>query len=215
MKNRRFFVIGAGRFGKKACLHLLKGPRRQVVAVDPDKKSLLWAKEAKIEFYQLEGVSFLVHPPFKIDPDDFIIPALPIHLAAYWVLEKRPYNLDLTIGEMPEDITVQLPGALRLSDRSYATTHANFLCPEGCKEGKTCPVTGMARKRPLYEILKEIKTNRALIHVIQSRQLGPGMGGYKMKELLNLMDLPWKEHQSIMIATACRCHGIVSNIVST
>lgn len=211
MADRRFIVVGAGHFGKRACLYLKRDPKRQVVAIDVDKENALWAKKWGIDFVGKDGISFLIDPDFEIRPQDYLIPALPIHLAAYWLLAKGPKEVSLRLAPIPEEVIAQLPNPFILKDHSCVTSSADFLCPEDCKEGPICPVTGQKRRAPLYNILREIKTSYPL-YLIRSRQLGPGMGGYKMEELQRLMSLPFKEHSSIIIGTACSCHGILSRI---
>jgi hypothetical protein len=49
--------------------------------------------------------------------------------------------------------------------------------------------------------------------VVHSQQLGPGIGGFQPKALLNLLEeIKKKMHlgQTILISTASRCHGVTS-----
>lgn len=211
MKDRRFIVVGAGHFGKRACLHLKRDPKRHVVAIDLDNSNAVWAEKWGIEFVNNDGISFLADPDFEIRPHDYIIPALPVHLAAYWLIANRSKELSLKLASIPTEVINQIPNPFTLPDGSCVTSNANFLCPEDCKEGPICPVTGQKRATPLYKLLSKIKSPQP-VHLIRSRQLGPGMGGYKMEELQRLMSLPFNRHSSIIIATACSCHGILTRI---
>ncbi len=214
MTKRRFFVLGLGKFGRRAALYLRGIYKGRVIGVDPRSENVKWAKERGIEAHLGDGISFLLDPPSKIEGEDYLIPALPIHLAAYWLLAKRPKELELQIAPLPSHILQRLPHPISLPDNSCATSYATFICPEDCKEGRFCPKLGLKRGIPLYEFLRDLSTESDFVYVIQSRQLGPGMGGYKTEELLKLMDLQLDREKPIILATSCRCHGILSKIVA-
>jgi hypothetical protein len=206
---KRFFIIGAGTFGKKAALHLSKNPSNKVICVDIDPRLSPSQLPPGIGLVQKDGIQFLKEEFSNIKPDDFIIPAVPIHLAAYWLISYMETNLHIT--EVPQGYVSKIPNPIRLQDKSYAASYANFKCPDNCVEGSICPVTGQKRNEPLYQLLRSITVCNYNVHIIQSRQLGPGMGGYKKLELENLVEES-NHFDNFMLGTACNCHGIITSI---
>jgi hypothetical protein len=60
---------------------------------------------------QKEGVSFLVHNLYPEKGPDWIIPALPVHLLAQWIIAKlKPYGLKRF--RIPEATMKYLPNFL-------------------------------------------------------------------------------------------------------
>jgi hypothetical protein len=67
------------------------------------------------------------------------------------------------------------------------TSLAHFLCLEDCPEPpQYCTTIGERRRKPLYQILKDLKGSFES-KVIQSQQLGLGGGSFQVKVLLDLM----------------------------
>jgi hypothetical protein len=55
------------------------------------------------------------------------------------------------------------------------------------------------------------------LKIIRSRQLAPGVGGFRTVDLLRLLkDLQRQEVRGrpFLIGTACRCHGVISALSS-
>jgi len=49
------------------------------------------------------------------------------------------------------------------------------------------------------------------VHVIRSRQLAPGLGGYRVRDLKELLGKVSEAGKGKwLVATACNCHGIVT-----
>ncbi len=69
-------------------------------------------------------------------------------------------------------------------------------------------MTGESREPPLFEVLAGLAIPGWRLGVIASRQLAPGVGGYRPGQLLELaQNLEGEDH--LLLATACRCHGVV------
>ena len=63
----------------------------------------------------------------------------------------------------------------------------------------------------MHDLLKHLDLEGFGTHVIRSRQLAPGLGGYRFKELLDLREKMMAEEPARWIlATACRCHGVLT-----
>jgi len=73
-------------------------------------------------------------------------------------------------------------------------------------------VTRKKREKPLYDILRDLK-GPFESRVIISQPLAVGVGGFRPKELLALLEDVKKQKNSrdlILISTASRCHGVTS-----
>ena len=75
-----------------------------------------------------------------------------------------------------------------------------------------CPVTGESRDLPLYQELASLHLAGHEIRVIPSRQLAPGVGGYPPWRLLDLARELGAIEGNVLIATACRCHGVMHKL---
>ena len=74
-----------------------------------------------------------------------------------------------------------------------------------------CTVTGHRRGVPLYERLARLELHGYRTHIIRSRQLAPGVGGYPLADLITLLARLRSEPGSWwLVGTACRCHGTVT-----
>ncbi|RLB12393.1 MAG: hypothetical protein DRG63_11710, partial [Deltaproteobacteria bacterium] len=79
-----------------------------------------------------------------------------------------------------------------------------------------CTVTGEKRDRPLYQLLRELPVAGFNIHVIRSRQLAPGLGGYAISELFGLCSkLRQMPDSKWLLATSCKCHGVLNGFMVT
>jgi hypothetical protein len=104
-----------------------------------------------------------------------------------------------------------MPHALRGNAGQAYVSHADFICPDNCPEPeKICTHTGKPRPLDLFRLLGNVDFDDVLPIVIRSHQLLPGVGGIYPADLLDALDIVRKNsHRPLMIATACRCHGVV------
>ena len=105
-----------------------------------------------------------------------------------------------------------MPNALRGKAGQAYVSHADFICPDNCPEPeKICTHTGKPRPMDLFRLLGTLDFEEALPIVIRSHQLLPGVGGIYPADLRAAMDTACRNsHRPMMIATACRCHGVVN-----
>ena len=207
------WIIGVGQFGLIAFDRLSKGGKeRRFVLVDPVKENLLRCKGPKVTLEQADGVEFLEQHLATSNPPDWIIPALPVHLAAEWfLLRMGPTRLHRVT--LPPEIEPFLPNPIRGSDGNIYVSHADFRCPDDCAEPRdTCTVTGEPRKRNMFEILGDIRIPPFRALAIRSHQLGAGIGGYRPKQLFALLDKVEKTSGQLVVSTACRCHGVITGL---
>jgi hypothetical protein len=114
--------------------------------------------------------------------------------------------------QVPEVLKSELPFTWPGNEGSLLVSYADFTCPSDCAEpAGRCTVTGEARELPLHEMMARMRPEGYGVHIIRSRQLAPGVGGYAFKAL---KELPVKTSPGKMkkwiIGTACRCHGTLS-----
>ncbi|MFW5854418.1 MAG: potassium transporter, partial [Thermodesulfobacteriota bacterium] len=75
-----------------------------------------------------------------------------------------------------------------------------------------CTATGEPRKPNLFDVLRNTPFPEFHSRVIRSRQLGPGVGGYRPRQLFDLLDQLDQIKGDVLVATACRCHGVLTGI---
>ncbi len=215
MKSNTYLVIGCGHFGSRAVEKLLKkDSRSRIIVVDKNKKALQKVSHLSVQRVVSDGTLFLTHFLSGGDKADYIIPAVPYHFAFEFILSQlKP------LGWKKRKVPAisGLPNPMMGKTGDLYSSLSDFLCPENCPEpAQYCTVTKKRRSKPLYQILKELKGS-FLSKVIRSHQLAPGLGGFKTKDLLNLLK-EIKNGRSpcgkILISTASRCHGVTSMLSS-
>lgn len=209
-----YLIIGCGRFGSRAAEKLFqKDFRSKIIVVDKSKKALQKISRLPVETAVRDGGSYLDQLFSKVRKIDYIIPAVPFHLAFEFIL----YHLNPLGGKRRKIPFIPgLPNPMMGKTGDLYTSLANFLCPEDCPEPvQYCTITKKRRPKPLYKILNDLE-GAFESRVIRSQQLGPGVGGFPPETLLGLLEDIKKRiepHRSILISTACRCHGVTSALL--
>jgi hypothetical protein len=207
------WIIGLGQFGSIAFQRLSKcAQKRRFVLVDPIEEKLQKHRGPNTALRKSDGVVFLDRQLKKGRKPDWIIPALPVHLAAEWILfhlgtgrlEKIP---------LPSIIETLVPNPMRGSDGNLYVSHADFRCPDDCNEPhEICTITGEKRPQNMFQLLRELDIKPYNSLNIQSHQLGPGIGGYRPGQLIELMESVEQSRGAILVSTACRCHGVITGL---
>lgn len=214
------WIIGCGRFGHLAIERLGSGKQpKKFVVVEPNPDHLPLPR-ANMEIVRQDGVEFLKqHLILKNAPDpknapDWIIPALPVHLAALWLMtESGPARIARC--SPPEGLKDHLPNPIFGPTGDIYTSMADFICPDNCPEpADYCPATGKKRGQNLFEWLETLALKGFDMQVIRSRQLAPGVGGYKPQSLFELKTNISQKPGKHLVATACRCHGVITPVSS-
>ena len=211
--GEKIWIIGVGQFGFLAYRRLSeKGGDRHFVLVDPNAENLFRAQGQNAVLEKEDGVSFLTRCLTHENKPDWIIPALPVHLAAEWCLRKiGPETLRRI--EVPSGIERHLVNPLRGADGNIYVSHADFKCPDDCAEPRDlCTVTQKPRGPNMFDILGAITFDAFQPLVIRSRQLGPGIGGYRPEQLFELLDKVKRSKGDLLLCTACRCHGVITGL---
>jgi len=207
---KEIWIIGAGRFGRMAADRITGAPH--LVMVDLEEEKLRQVHGPGRTLVKGDGAAYLLEHLEPGQGPDWIIPAVPIHLAAEWLLllqrEKKLRRIPV-----PAEIDPLLPHPLRVENGNIFVSHADFLCPDDCAEPRyTCTFTGKPRKRNMFERLRDIQFPPWKSRVIRSHQLGPGIGGYRVKELFELADAVESARGPLLLCTACRCHGVITGL---
>ena len=206
------WIIGSGRFGLRAARVMLGQKKRpiEVTLVDRDRESLERAGSLGCTTVAGDGVDFLFREMTRTRGPDWVVPAVPVHLAWEWCCLALG-NDRLKPFPLPEEIDGCLPHPMRGAGHQIYVSHADFLCPPNCSEpDDRCTKTGKPRKKDMFQLIAELTLPRMVPFVIQSRPLGPGVGGYSPSDLYALADRISSHTGRCLVATACRCHGVIS-----
>jgi len=206
------WVLGVGRFGQQAVETLQRvHPSWRLMVIDADPFALQRVGGPNVWTRQAEGVDFLSRNLTVETSPAWIVPALPVHVAFYWLLTRLAGAADalrvpgLAVAGLPNPETAAMGG--------FLLSHAQTLCPLDCTEPEGyCQSTGEARGQALHEEISDLAGKGYAVTVIQSRQLAPGVGGFPPSELFDLE----RNHRSLnapaLVATACRCHGVLHGL---
>jgi len=210
----RILIIGAGHFGSRAARILVPRSLAPLWIVDSDIERLRKLKAPRLERILWEGADFLVTHFRRLAPSTIIVPAIPLHLAFEWLKRFLDHDFLITRGSVPDGIEQQVPHSWTGQEGSTLISYADFRCPDDCPEpADHCTLTGKRREAPLYEILSRVELPGHRVHVLRSRQLAPGVGGYPVEDLWVLVNqVTRKPHATWLLGTACRCHGIVTAV---
>jgi hypothetical protein len=200
----RFLILGYGKFGRIALERVRRAfPGCETIIVESDATRTADLRAQDVQIHTMEAVAFLVSHP-ELQDDDIVIPMVPFHLAAAFLLAVTPRCAETPL---PEHITDLVPNPWPVRASTVCCSVADFLCPDDCPEGDRCTVTGEARD-PLHDVLAALNIPGWSVVALRSFQILPGVGGYMMGELRALqLRLGGGRY---LIATSCKCHGTVT-----
>ena len=207
------WIIGVGQFGFIAFQILSQSSLdRNFVLVDPVAKNLRRCKGPTARLEISDGIEFLDKYLEKGRQPDWIIPALPVHLAAEWLLlNLGPQKLRRV--SLPPELAKSVPNPCHGTEGNLYVSHADFRCPRDCDEPRdTCTITGQQRKQNMYDFLGNLQLQPFKPLNIRSHQLGPGIGGYRAEQLLELKKTVEQVTGPVLLSTACRCHGVITGL---
>jgi hypothetical protein len=211
-----YLILGAGKFGRLALERLARqDAAASFLVVDHDPVALAAVRAgggAGRQWVKAEAIAFLVQ---HLGPDsgwDWIIPMVPVHVAYHWLMAGPLAGSDWQPAAVPEALTGLTPVSWRGPNGALYLSRAQHLCPDDCVESEVCPVTGESRDPPLHQELASFHLAGYQIRVIPSQQLAPGVGGYPPGRLLDLAREMGALEGNVLIATACRCHGVIHGL---
>ncbi|CAB5144632.1 hypothetical protein D3OALGB2SA_4433 [Olavius algarvensis associated proteobacterium Delta 3] len=209
--NTQFLIIGYGKFGRLALDRLQqKFPSATFTVVDKQAETLSQIRDTSVRLLEMDGLAGLTIELPAMSPDDWIIPAIPIHVAYGWLGKSLRNACHLKALDIPDEIFEKLPNSCRGAKKAVYTSIADFICPDDCPEPEAlCTYTGQPRPVVLNEALAKLKHPEFRSIVIPSSQLAPGVGGYRVSELETVLTEVTENPGPFLLATACKCHGVI------
>jgi len=209
-----FVIVGAGHFGARAA-KILTGKEFRGAAVwvvDKAAANLESLTGLPLERVRADGIDFLVNHFARLRPSTVIIPAVPFHLAYEWLCGYLGRARGPEMLKVPQEVASALPHTWEGPEGTLLVSYADFRCPDNCPEpAGYCTVTRSKRSTPLYRFLRRIAPADYNACIIRSRQLAPGLGGYRLEDLrLLAAAVGTAGTERWLIGTACKCHGMVT-----
>ncbi len=202
----KYLIAGYGRFGRIALKRLKRAfPEREALIIDNDIEKLSEKLPSETVAVNMDAVTFLSHTE-ALEPDDFIVPMVPFHLAASYIMKR---SQDVHEISLPDEIATKAPNPIRISSSTLLATRADFLCPDDCPEGVRCTITGR-KAEPLYSELAATTVPGFSVLVQQSYQILPGVGGYPLGDLIKLLSKVAVGRY--IVATSCKCHAVLTAV---
>jgi|UniRef100_A0A7C3SJ02 hypothetical protein len=208
-----YLILGAGKFGRLALQRLWsQDPAGRFVIVDRSRQALdkiPCPPGADVDKIEADVTVFLQENLSRYASWDWLIPMVPGHVALAGLPDVLVAGSGWELTDVPSEVENIARMAIRGSGGEVYLSQADHLCPDDCSEPDFCPVSGESRSPALYEKLSALSLPGFRLLVIPTRQLAPGVGGYPPRELLDLARQVAASEENLLIATACRCHGVV------
>lgn len=202
-------IIGAGRFGRLAAKRLKRRfPDALLSITDRDAARV----DAISRDLGIPGrVQDLIRSISDILPDDlWLIPAAPVHVGFQWALNELNRVAEVRRLPVPEEAALLVPNPVRAPSGTLYGSFATFICPDYCSEPEEiCTHTGKGRPGNLYEVFGGVIAAGFDVAVLRSWQLAPGVGGYPVRSLRELLAGIGLKPGRYLVATSCRCHGVM------
>jgi hypothetical protein len=211
--EKSFWIIGGGRFGRQAAEVL----RRRHASADIliVEKSPPRCRELTDQGFRTvcgEGVGFLRRHLRSSDPERWIVPSAPVHVAFEWLRATLSENDHVVVFPVPDEISRRLPNVVRGRQGEIFASNADFICPPDCPEaGRVCTATGRRRPRSMYAFIQRLQLASVKILVIRSFQLAPGVGALQPRDLFAALHKIQSHKTPLLLATACKCHAVLSS----
>jgi hypothetical protein len=235
VRNKLVFVMGGGRFGKKA-LTYLKGKGAKVLLVDKnpeckassefdilavDLNDLVSLRSGQAAFLVGDAVDLLASL-LETNIPDLVVTAIPGNSVAkiveVWLAKRgvtlQPYNK--VIPNVLENIPKSL---VSFVDETYGVIVVSYMpfnkrCRENCFPPKEiCALTGSPKLTSMAKLLKFcVFKHTDFSGILCSKQLTGGLGAIDGKELHSILKQLETFHKpyTFSIGTACECHGILN-----
>lgn len=202
----KILVLGAGRFGKKAVQTFARRGCKLII-VDRDPAALPSTAAENVVAVCAEGIFYLATNDLSFF--DWIIPALPVHLAFAWLQAKLDGKEGIFAVPVPPGFDI--PNSYYAADGTVYATLSRQLCPEDCPEPEGfCYLTGEARELPLYSQLEKLQTNGFITYVLRSHQLASGIGGFTPLQLEKLLAQVANRRRPGLVISSCACHAVIN-----
>lgn len=205
------WILGAGKFGRMAVERLTRAnPESNITLVDQNPQVLQGLTGRAITRIHADGIQFLVENLTGSDQPEWIVAAIPIHVAFEWIRIKLSPMLEIKRIQIPAAVIARLPNALQSEQGTVYTSNAAFVCPDDCPDpAQFCIYTGQPRPCNLHEELEALPSDEFESIVVRSHQLLPGVGGCQPIDLFRTLNRVKAAAKPILLSTACRCHGVM------
>jgi len=215
---RRVLILGAGRFGKRAA-RLLRAasPEGEITVVDHTLTALeeIRSQDPRVRAVCTDGPAFLAAVLPQLWRWDYLLPCLPGQVA-FQALRLGPLGPPgWETVPVPRELEALAPVAFRGAAGELYLSRAAHRCPEDCPVPPVCPLDGLPRRPGLAEVMAAWDLPGWEIRVLVSRLLLPGVGGIPTRKLRQLADSVAALGPRLILATACRCHGVAHAVVRT
>lgn len=209
-----YLILGGGKFGRLALARLAgQDAAASFLIVDRDPGPLAAVGDGlDSQQVQAEAIAFLVQHLKSDGRWDWIIPMVPLHVAYHWLLKGPLAGSGWQPTAVPEALEHLVPTVQRGPEGELYLSRAQHLCPDDCAEPEICPVTGESRDLAVHQELASLHLPGYQVKVIRSQQLAPGVGGYPPGQLLALARDLDALTGTVLIATACGCHGVIHGL---
>jgi hypothetical protein len=207
---REIKVLGGGRFGMLAAERLRRlfpDAQMSIVERDADRISDI-AGDLGIPVEEEDSVGSISRVP----PADhlWLIPAVPVHVGFEWAIKNLGRIADVHRLVVPAEVDLMVPNPIRVPAGTLYASFATFICPDFCNEPEQlCTHTGKERAGNLYEVFGSVLVPEFEVAVLRSWQLAPGVGGYPGRSLNRLLAGIGSKPGRYLVATSCRCHGVM------
>lgn len=209
----RIWILGAGHFGYTAAQRLSRRyPQAEFLVVDQQTDRLNAIRQAfGIPTIARECIGFLTQQ--TIPRDVWIVPAIPVHVAYQWLLARLAERASVQSLPVQTEVDAQIPNPYRVAGGTVYASFATFLCPDVCNEpAEICTYTKEPRQGNLFQRLQEISLPHLKVVVVRSWQLAPGVGGYTKPLLTVALETIMQQPGDYLVATSCRCHGVIDRL---
>jgi len=211
MGNTIYWIIGGGRFGLRAAEALGRRGDAEIVVVDHNRERCRELADRGIRAECTDGIRFLTDHLTGPDQHLWVVAAAPVHVAFLWLLARLSETARVEPVPVPAEVARRLPNAVAGGKGEIFASNADFICPPDCTEaGRLCTATGRVRPRSMHAFIRRLTAANVKILVIRSFQLAAGVGGLRPVDLFSVLADARSSKASIILATACKCHAVIS-----
>ena len=206
------WIIGGGKFGLRAAKALSKtDPLNKVTIVEEKSTVCRQLERLGFEVFCSDAIQFLEHNLTSAHFPDWMVPAVPLHLAYEWIKVKISAKYAIERIVIPQDLVKTLPNPIQGETGQLFLSIADFQCPASCAEpDDICTYTGKPRSMILHEFLESLQLDDFTSVFIRSHQLAPGVGGYPPAALFDALCAIQRTQGPVLLSTACSCHGVMN-----
>jgi hypothetical protein len=206
------WVLGAGKFGLKAVERIKQMyPEVNLTVIDIIENPGSMVSAHGGVYIRKDGIEFLDKTLVETGGPDWIIPAIPVHVACEWIKRRLSPTRIVRTMKLPEGLAAMLPNTFQGKHGELYSSMADFLCPDDCIEPYgICTITKKKRAYQLYDLLSSIQLKPFKNVVVKSRQVCAGVGGYRPADLIGTLEDIRRCDAPILLSTSCKCHAVVS-----